>query len=374
MTSARTLAVTPLRRRWAAMATVAGLLSPAVLAVPAVPAIGDTLTIESFTGANVTDASAWVAGGTGGSILGWPGGACLTAGSDTSQVPVPGCGLTTPDEVHRIQALGPDPIGSGVLRLTPETSSRAGFALHNKALPTGGGLDITFEQSQWGGSGADGISFFLVDGSVDLTSPGAPGQSLGYAQHDGSTPGVTGGLLGIGLDAWGQFSDANTGGEDCLDGDGPGSKGPGQTPNTVVVRGPGTGTSGYCWLGASSDLSALGLAIRGATRAAGAAQVRIVVDPDTVAERRVTVYLDGVQVVQVPVPDELAAASTFKFGFGAATGGATDNHEVWNLGIETVDPVDPTTTTVPADGGPTTSAPPPGNIAPVARTTPRFTG
>jgi hypothetical protein len=45
--------------------------------------------------------------------------------------------------------------------------------------------------------------------------------------------------------------------------------------------------------------------------------------------------------VQVPAPSELIAASTFKFGFSAATGSVTDNHEVWDLTIDSVVPVNP---------------------------------
>jgi hypothetical protein len=106
----------------------------------------------------------------------------------------------------------------------------------------------------------------------------------------------------------------------------------------VVVRGPGNGTVGYCFLGTSGDVGALD----GADRAAATKTVRVVFDPDTVPSRMVTVYLNGAQVVQVPAPPELIAATTFKFGFSAATGDVTNNNEVWNLTIESVNPVTPT--------------------------------
>jgi hypothetical protein len=72
-----------------------------------------------------------------------------------------------------------------------------------------------------------------------------------------------------------------------------------------------------------------------------------VFDPDTVAVRKVTVYLNGSQVVQVDAPPELIAATSFKFGFSAATGSVTNNHEVWNLTIESVNPVNPPAPPVP---------------------------
>ena len=45
--------------------------------------------------------------------------------------------------------------------------------------------------------------------------------------------------------------------------------------------------------------------------------------------------------MQVDAPAELIAATSFKFGFSAATGSVTNNHEVWNLTIESVNPVTP---------------------------------
>ena len=65
--------------------------------------------------------------------------------------------------------------------------------------------------------------------------------------------------------------------------------------------------------------------------------MRIVVDPDTVVgTRNVTVYLDGTQVVQIPAPPELLAATTFKFGFSGSIGSAKDSHDIWNANIESV--------------------------------------
>jgi hypothetical protein len=211
-----------------------------------------------------------------------------------------------------------------VLRLTPAAVGRTGFAVFNSPVTTAGGLDISFQQSQWGGSDADGIAFFMVEGSTNLTSAGGGGGALGYSS-------LTNALLGVGLDSHGNFSTPGAAGTGCAD------SGPGQVADRVVVRGPGNGPAGYCFLGSSGAIGNL----QGSDRADGTHTVRVVFDPDTVAERKVTVFLDGSQVVQVDAPAELIAATSFKFGFSAATGSLTNNHEVWNLTIESVNPVTP---------------------------------
>ncbi len=58
--------------------------------------------------------------------------------------------------------------------------------LFDSPVPVQDGLEVTFEQWQYGGTTrtpADGISFFLTDGAERLTTPGAFGGSLGYAQN-----------------------------------------------------------------------------------------------------------------------------------------------------------------------------------------------
>ena len=288
-------------------------LAMAAFAVTVGTAASDTLTVESFTGSDVSNPAAWASGGAGGSV------ACLTAGSNTSQTPIPGC-----------QNPAIDTDGNGVLRLTPAQLGRTGFAVFNSPVTTSGGLDITFQQSQWGGTDADGIAFFMVDGNTNLTQAGGGGGALGYST-------LTNALLGVGLDSYGNFSTPGAAGTGCAD------SGPGFVPDRVVVRGPGNGPVGYCFLGTSGAIGNLGAA----SRAAGTHTVRVVFDPDTVAQRMVTVYLDGSQVVQVDAPAQLIAATSFKFGFSAATGSVTNNNEVWNLTIESVNPVNPPAPPVP---------------------------
>ena len=140
--------------------------------------------------------------------------ACLTAGTAINNTAgtskIKGCNLGTPD------------VGSGALRLTPASTSQAGAITSNFTFPSTQGLQVTFTTYTWGGSGngggsnqgADGISFFLQDGSVPTTLPtggagtqniGAYGGSLGYACAQGKGSGLTGAYLGLGMDEWGNF-------------------------------------------------------------------------------------------------------------------------------------------------------------------------
>lgn len=100
----------------------------------------------------------------------------------------------------------------GRLQLTDNRASAVGGVVYDNAIPASGGLDIKFDQYQYGTSsgGADGIGFFLTDGSVPLTAAGPAGGGLGYAQTT-TAAGVAGGYLGVGLDAFGNFSSPTEG-------------------------------------------------------------------------------------------------------------------------------------------------------------------
>lgn len=358
------------RRRAVILLAAVGLL-----AASGVGAVAAPISTEAFQDAAVADPAAWVASGSGGSATGWPGAPCLTAGTNTAQTPIKGCNLASPDGT-----------GSGALRLTGADNSRSGIAFGTQALPTTGGLDISFHQAQYGATSAfggicgtsytgDGIAFFLVDGGSSSTTPGGFGGGLGYANtratdpcSPGAVPGVSSGLLAVGLDAYGNGSNPYVGGTDCAAGSGPGSNGPGRTPNDVVIRGPGDANSGYCWLGHSGDLFTghgirLGNTVSGTgTRASTDVLVHIIIDPPSSAAPKVTVSLNGIQVVQVAQPAALLAASTFKYGFAASTGGANDIHEIWGLSIAPIAPLPPTNVAAtPGNGSITVSWTPPAN-------------
>lgn len=226
------------------------------------------------------------------------------------------------------------------------------------------GLEVTFEQWQYGsttGTPADGISFFLTDGDVRLTTPGAFGGSLGYAQKlpDDSpdahfVPGVAGGYLGIGLDVLGDYvGDGERRGNGCRQRSPAGTsfQPPPPGPNIVTARGPGNGVDGYCFLAATiSKKPSLGL---WRSTLPGRLNGKLETMPGGVTPRRAETLLepakrivrvaisreaDPVVTVDVdfqdgdgfrrvlrfpapqPVPD------TVKFGFAASTGPLTDVH------------------------------------------------
>lgn len=80
-----------------------------------------------------------------------------------------------------------------------------------------------------------------MDGSTDLPSAGADGGSLGYAQRN-LTPGVDGGYLGLGLDAYGNFAnDGEQRGLNCPAGERSPITEAYPVTNTVTLRGPGQG-------------------------------------------------------------------------------------------------------------------------------------
>lgn len=229
------------RRATAVLAVTATALTAAVAltatAASATP-VTTTLFEESFTGATTTVPS-WVmpTGSTGNA-------ACLTAGTDSSQQPIPGC--------NGSWMYQPDEAGQGVLRLTTPDYSQVGAAFYDAGLPSAKGIDVSFDSYQWYYGGvipADGISFVLA--ATDPTNPsapasaGAPGAGLGYAPTSGM-PGVPNGYLGFGLDVVGNFAATNFG----YDGTCPST---GAQSQSLVVRGPGNGTNGYCLLSATAS-------------------------------------------------------------------------------------------------------------------------
>ena len=112
-----------------------------------------------------------------------PGDTCLT-GAASGATPPPGAAQIPSCVAHR-----PDPCRRwaarpGYLQLTDAAGNRAGSILYNRPIPASSGVSVTFEQYQYGGNGADGIGFFLVDGSTSLTQTGGLGGSLGYAQRN----------------------------------------------------------------------------------------------------------------------------------------------------------------------------------------------
>ena len=156
--------------------------------------------------------------------------ACLTAGTGTTKPTAtsagspPGC-----------TGINKDDPGKGVLRLTPAQNQVVGGIVSDFTFGTQEGVEITFITYTWGGTGADGMTFFLADGSKPATL-GASGGSIGYSctNENPIFSGVYGGYMGIGIDEWGNFvfrNDNTTTGAPSL----------GQRlPNTIGIRGAGS--------------------------------------------------------------------------------------------------------------------------------------
>jgi hypothetical protein len=287
-------------------------------------AVGTPIFTESFANNSVPDPH-WVLGGGGFTP-------CLTASGNTTVGPIMSCSGTT------------DGAGGGALRLTSNGGSESGYVFYNSPLPNTAGLDISFDSFQYNGTGADGIAFFLTDGQYQLVAPGTSGGYLGYAGGNhgiGNGNGVAHALFGVGLDAYGNFSNFENsplnGGGNCPE------RTPTFVPNAVVLRGPGNADKvNYCYL--AGAVAPRPLHVDSATNRTNGGlnnvsrRVHILVDPSSDPAPKVTVSIDGTQVLQAPEP---AMTPTVKFGWTASTGGSTNIHEIQNVTAATVNPVYP---------------------------------
>ena len=167
-------------------------------------------------------------------------GACLTAGDGTGSIPA--CrGL--PYYANQVQIGGsdgylgmttnpgsgageiPDAPGAGALRFTNWYTQAGSIISSGAPFATGSGLQVVFKTISYlgdsggaGGGGADGMAFFLMDGSHSPYDTGAFGGSLGYTcsnvNNDGTIrpdltrrgyDGLAYGYLGLGIDEYGNF-------------------------------------------------------------------------------------------------------------------------------------------------------------------------
>ncbi len=100
------------------------------------------------------------------------------------------------------------------LRMVDATQNKFATLEYTRAQPTTAGINISFTLAQWGGSGADGMAFYLRSGSSAAGSAyGAAGSSMGYTPERPvgvpgapSYPGMVGGLLAVALDKFGSIS------------------------------------------------------------------------------------------------------------------------------------------------------------------------
>ena len=330
---------------------VAVLALSTLSAVAAVPAKALASLDETFTGSTLLNPNNWVMTYSHGTTD--PSSPpCLTAASSSTTIT-----LAEATSISGCASTPTDTPGSGALLLTNSYKNQSSSMLYNSALPTNAGLDISFYQAQYGPDNADpadGISFYLKDGSATGTTAGAFGYGLGYI-------GIPKALFGIGFDVYGNFSSRwdsrlTTKTQSCTN-SGPGAPFSATYKNSIVLRGPDTsgskdGSSGYCYL-AGQTLGADYFGNSTTSRIQAGKPVRIVVDPTTDASPKIRVYtwasgapnqdISTAQSFIVDQPAEYKAATTFKFGFAASTGGAYQQHAIWGLNIAPVTEVPLTT-------------------------------
>ncbi|SHL12779.1 hypothetical protein SAMN05444266_102134 [Chitinophaga jiangningensis] len=148
-------------------------------------------------------------------------------------------------------AAGIDPLGSGWLRLTGNTTNQVGFCYVNQGFPSDLGLLIEFEYTAWSPTAAsrpvaDGFSMYLFDSTYGPGNfqIGQDGGALGYGEVDQAThptgwtlgPGLTGGYLGLGLDEFGNYSVKQTTSDNTA---------PGLRAHTIALRGPTASHTSY---------------------------------------------------------------------------------------------------------------------------------
>jgi outer membrane protein OmpA-like peptidoglycan-associated protein len=331
-----------------------------VVVLPAVPAsaTGTSLLTESFN--NTTTASQDWTKPTGSA------GVCLTAGTDATATPIADCNGKVGTVSEPI-----DTAGNGALQLTNNAGSQVGTIYNGVAVPTVNGLDISWTSYQFNGNGADGISFDLAAvNPSDPTPPSVTGPSggdLGYSTT-GSTSGVPFGYLGFGADVFGNFENSAFGGSTCT----PTTS---ATANSLGVRGPGDGTTGYCLLAqshftGSSTMDDASATSRGSGSSSIGVPEEVVLNPSgsavTATQSGISVpagdWLFAVKplVSDAPgttwtslegalptnptgVPTAWLNSSThlpqeLAFGFAASTGGENEFHQINLLQVSSINP------------------------------------
>jgi hypothetical protein len=307
-TLAATLATTP---------TAASATTPAVATGP----VQTVLYQQPFTGAD-TPPGDWISKNTGGKYQ-----PCLTAADKPTAGGLPECLEITSG------AAKADPAGSGAFEVTNNNTGESGFGLFTRPLETSKGIQVDFDLYQFnahtykdslGTRGGDGVAFFLINGAASPAAAGDAGGSLGYRNLPGA-------LIGLGFDEFGNFSDPRWGG----------TGGPGERPNTVVLR--GADATGYQYI--SGVKAPAALAVDSATQR-GPAKRHVMITLST--KNMLSVYVNfytgkGPQRVIGPInlntiKGQPALPPTIKFGFAAATGAATAYHEIQGMTVASLPP------------------------------------
>ncbi|MFI5356642.1 MAG: beta strand repeat-containing protein [Opitutales bacterium] len=228
-----------------------------------------------------------------------------------------------------------DPSGSGWLRLTSSAGNEATYAVDTTSFASANAtIAVTFNYASYNGSGADGLTFFLADASKPF-AVGAYGGSLGYAQKTAAggggadINGMSGGYIGVGIDEFGNYSNPTEGRIGGI----------GSTPNAIAVRGPGSGLTGYDYLGGTGNLGSNSIAFPGSTTRPTGANIRSI-EIIITATNQMTVYMSSGGGAYVPLYSIDLSGYTrpnnLILGFTASTGGSTDIHEIQNVNLSSV--------------------------------------
>lgn len=228
-------------------------------------------------------------------------------------------------------ATGIDSPGSGWLRLTSAGGQQATYAYDTESFNGANAtIAVKFSYAAYGGTGADGITFFLADASKTF-AVGAYGGSLGYAQKtlaaggEADIQGMSGGYIGLGIDEFGNYSNATEGrigGEGFL-------------PGNVSIRGPGQGYTGYDYLGGTGQLETP-IAFSGTSRPTGD-NARIF-QVEITATNQLTVYMQAGATAPMEALYSIdlsgyARPEDLIMGFTGSTGGSTNIHEIQGLSL-----------------------------------------
>ena len=245
-------------------------------------------------------------------------------------------------------AAGIDSDGNGYLRLTNNNTDQKGFIYSDNTFSANQGLIMQFEYYVYGGTGADGISFFLFDATVTPFNIGGFGGSLGYSQYtltNPISPGVSKGYLGIGIDEYGNFSNPIEGRQGGI----AGPISPGLRPKSVTLRGKGNGAGltpdNYPFL-TTAQTADYGFPLVNDSNSRfpdstsqGYRKAYIELKPNQLGGYNITVRITigGSPTLSYTVIDNYyypeIAPSSLKYGIASSTGGSTNFHEIRNVFI-----------------------------------------